>query len=222
MLSLRESQRAVLQSARLFTAIGETDLDSLLACLGARLVQAERDSFLLRAGDSVHSLGLVLSGALHVSKENTEGERVLIAALSPGDCFAEALCCAGIAESPVSVVAAADSAVLLLDFQRLLHNCPRTCAFHTKLIENMLGMLAQKNLSLQGRMEVLGHKTLRRRILHYLQPLSAHPGSNVYIPFNREELAEYLCVDRSALSHELGRMKQDGLLDYHKNCFRLL
>lgn len=213
----------VLKSVRLFEGIDECELASLLACLGGRVLHAKKDEFVLLAGDKATHIGILLQGALHVIKEDSSGERILVAALTPGSFFAEALCCAGVEHSPVSVAAQTDSAIMLLEFQKILRTCESSCAFHTRLIKNMLFVIAEKNLMLQSRLEFLGKRTLRMKILGYLESYATEQGrQNIMIPLNREELADFFCVDRSALSHELARMKKDGVLDYHKNCFRLL
>lgn len=174
------------------------------------------------AGDKPEWIGLVLEGQTYIEKEDIEGRRSLVACIEPGEMFAEALCCAGVQESPVSVCAATETQVLLLRFERILHTCPAACAHHAQLLQNMLRILARKNLYLQGRMELLGIRSLRERILRYLENTVPEKGKTIAIPFNREELADYLGAERSALSHELSRMKKDGILDYWKNQFMLL
>lgn len=206
----------------LFDNIEEHSLQAMLSCLGARSVRYPKDGYILLAGDPVDHIGVLLEGAAYIVKETADGERSILATLSAGDYFAEALCCAGVTESPVSVIATADSTVLLLEFRRILRTCPSSCGFHAQLIENMLRILAHKNLLLQGRMDILGKKTLRHKVLRYLQSIPAAQDGTIVIPLNREELADYLCTDRSALSHELARMKKDGWIDYHKNRFTLL
>lgn len=212
----------VLEKVKLFNDIDEKNLYSILTCLDGKLRDYKKDEFIFRAGDEVNHIGVILIGSAHVLKENIEGDRTIMSILEEGDYFAEALCCAGVKESPVSVQTCSDAAVLLLDFSRILRTCSNSCAFHTKLIENMLYVLADKNITLQNRMEVISQKSLRAKILNYLQAVAQKQGRSMKIPFNREELADFLCVDRSSLSHELSRMKQDGIIDFHKNKFQLL
>jgi len=142
-----------------------------------------------------------------------------MAAVTPGEIFAEALCCADVLKSPVTVIADTDSIVMFLSFSRILHICPNSCFFHTKLIENMLRLIADKNLQIQSRMEIVGLKSVRAKVTRYLESFKPKQGQGFAIPFNREELADFLCVERSALSHELARMKKDGLIEYRKNEF---
>jgi len=210
------------KTASLFRQIPEADLAALLTCIGARAVPYARDACLLMAGDRPCFIGVLLTGTAQIVRESADGSRTIIAALSAGDYFAEALCCAGVDESPVSVFATADSLVLQLAFEKMVCPCTKACGFHAQLTKNMLSILAQKNIFLQSRMEALSQKTLRRKILTYLTSMAGQQGDNFAIPLNREELADYLCADRSSLSHELMRMKKDGLIDYKKNQFTLL
>lgn len=211
--------REVIHSVGLFNGVDAAELNTLLTCLGAVIEPVNKGGIILLAGDKPQQVGIVLSGLLHITREEEDGTRSLLAAITPGGIFAEALCCAGVLESPVTVAADTDSVVMLLKFTRILHTCPNACPFHGKLIENMLGLIARKNLQLQSRMEMVGLKSVRAKIMRYLKSFTPTPGQVFTLPFNREELADFLCIDRSALSHELMRMKKEGLIDYHKNKF---
>ena len=212
----------VVKTVAFFENIDFCDLEAMLDCLGAQIMDYKKGAIILMAGDKPAHIGFVLAGQLHILREDADGNRLLLAAVSPGDFFAEALCCAGVAESPVTVVADTDSTVMRLGFQKILHTCPNSCPFHTKLIENMLKLIANKNLQLQSRMEIVSLKSVRAKALSYLKSFVPEQGRKITIPFNREKLADFLCVERSALSHELMKMKADGLIDYHKNKFELL
>jgi len=209
----------ILKTVPLFKGIGESELDAMLQCIGAEERNVQKSDFVLFAGDKVRHIGIVLSGQLHILHENFDGKRSLIAALMPGEIYAEVSCCADIKESPVSVMAKTDAAILTLDFPHVIRPCSNACGFHGKLIENMLRVVANKNLHLQNRMEIVSMKSVRDKVLHYLESFVPKQGPNIVIPFNREELASFLCVERSALSHELARMKADGLIEYRKNQF---
>lgn len=212
----------VLKNVSLFEGINPDERASMLACLGVRLAAYEKGEQLLTAGERPEYIGIVLAGQLHVLKEDIDGSRTLLATLTESDLFAEALCCAELEESPVTVLAATDATVMLLQFSRILNTCPNSCAFHQRLVANMLRVVARKNLYLQNRMELVRTRSIRAKVLEYLKGFARKQGGTITIPLNREEMADYLCVERSALSHELARMKRDGLLDYHKNSFTLL
>ena len=211
----------LIRSVALFKGLELPELETMLACIGAEMKSVRKGGIVLLAGDEPRQVGLVLEGLLHVIREDYNGNRSLLAAAAPGDLFAEALCCAEVSESPVTVTARADSVVELLSFARIISTCPNSCAFHTKLISNMLGLIAGKNLSLQSRMEIVSLKSVRAKVKRYLETLVPAQGRNITIPFNREELADFLCVERSALSHELAKMRKDGLIEYRKNRFVL-
>ena len=206
----------------LFKNVSDNELQSMLDCLGAEIKAVSKNNIILFTGEKPLHIGIVLSGTLHIVKEDYDGSRALITAATSGEIYAEALCCAGVDESPVAVIACEDTTVMLLKFDRILHTCPNSCIFHQKLIENMLNLLANKSLYLQNRMEILSIKSIRIKVLRYLESFTSKQGRDIAIPFNREELADYLCVERSALSHELSKMKKDGLIDYKKNRFVLL
>ena len=211
----------ILRSVKLFGGIDATGLDSMLDCVDARTRAYRKGRIILLAGDKPQHIGIVLNGQLHIVREDYDGNRSLIAVLAPGDIFAEALCFAAVEESPVTVIAEQDSSVLLLSYERIINTCPNSCSFHREFIRNMLELIAVKNLRLQSHMEILSLKSIRAKVMLFFESFAAKRGREITIPLNREEMADYLCVERSALSHELARMKRDGLIEYKKNRFLL-
>lgn len=209
----------VLRASGLFAGMDEAALAHTLHCLGAELRCAGKNEILLLAGERPRHVGIVLSGQIHVVREDYDGNRVLVAAVGRSGIFAEALCCAGVEESPVTALAGEASVVLLLPFDRILRVCTNACTNHQTLIEQMLRLVAQKNLFLQTRMELITMKSIRAKVMRYLEAQMPKQGRELTLPLNREELADYLCVERSALSHALAKMKQEGLIDYRKNRF---
>ena len=210
-----------LKQAALFKDIATADFEKMFSCLGAEIKNVDKAETILFTGDNPCFVGIVLSGQFHIVREDYDGNNTLIAVASPGEIFAESLCCAGIEESPVTVFAAENATVMLIKFNRILHTCSHLCAFHEKLIENMLKLIAKKNLFLQSRMEIMAIKSVRDKVLRYLESFTLQQGRSIVIPLNREGMANYLCVERSALSYELSKMKKDGLIDYRKNHFVL-
>ena len=211
-----------LKSVGLFHGIGTAELETLLNCIGAEIKNVGKGEIILLAGDRPRHVGIVLTGQFHITREDYDGNRSLVAAVTPGEIFAEAMCCAGVSESPVTVTAGDESDVMLMNFSRIPRVCPNSCPFHARLIENMLSLVAKKNILLQSRMEIISLKSIRAKVLRYLESFAPKQGEKIAIPFNREEMADFLCVERSALSHELARMKKDGLIDYRKNIFTRL
>ena len=212
----------VLARCPLFRGIGAEELPGLLDCMGAVPRQVRRGETVLAAGGPATHLGVVLSGRVQVSRLTAEGQRIVMGELGPGQLFAESFACARAEALPVTAAAAADGAVLLLDSRRLAAPCSAACAFHARLISNLLSVLADKNLFLAGKVEHLAGRTIRERLLSYLEELSARTGRDaVTVPFDRQALADYLCVDRSALSRTIGQLTREGVLEAERNRFVL-
>ncbi|MGI5970774.1 MAG: Crp/Fnr family transcriptional regulator [Oscillospiraceae bacterium] len=213
----------VLSSVRLFEGIGEAELGQLLNCLAAKPAHYEKNEFIFMAGDMPSSFGIVLSGQVQVFQEDFFGNRSILSSLSVGDLFAESFACAEIESLPVSVVAAAESELLFIDFRALSSPCGSACSFHRRLIQNLLGIIAMKNINLTQKIEFISKRTTREKLMAYLSFEAKKAGSSAFsIPFNRQELADFLSVDRSAMSAELSRMRNEGILKYRKNQFELL
>ncbi|MDR1650890.1 MAG: Crp/Fnr family transcriptional regulator, partial [Synergistaceae bacterium] len=165
---------------------------------------------------------VVIGGSVHIVKCDVWGNNNVIAAISDGETFAEAVVCGGVGILPVSVVAAADSKIMFFDFQRVVMTCPSACVFHAMLIRNMIASFARKNIMLTGKMEHITKRTTREKLLSYLFEQSRlRGGSSFEIPFDRQGLADYLSVERSALSAEMSRLKSEGVIDYRKSHFEI-
>jgi CRP-like cAMP-binding protein len=207
----------------LFDGIAPDALTTLLGCLSARRQVYDKGEFIFVEGDAVGDVGVVLSGSVHVVKEDYWGSRVILALIGEGGLFAEAFSAAGTEKLPVSVVAAGSAEVLFIDCRKICRTCPNACSFHAKLVSNMLKILADKNVSLTEKLEHITRKTTREKLLSYLSSQAKRAGSPVFaIPFNRQELADYLSVERSAMSYELGKLRDEGVIAYRKNDFELL
>ena len=171
----------IIKTVSLFKGVNEEELQSMLECLGAEIKTVSKNNIILLTGEKPLHIGIVLSGMLHIVKEDYDGNRTLITAAPPGEIYAEALCCANVEESPVTVIACEDTTIMLLRFDRILHTCPNSCIFHQKLIENMLNLLANKNLYLQNRMEIISIKSIRVKVLRYLESFASKQGRNITI-----------------------------------------
>lgn len=212
----------ILKKVPLFSGLEACELESLLGCLSAVKRSYKKNTFILRAGDEVRSLGIVLAGEIQICREDASGSRIILASLGAGSLFAEAFVCSNTKILPVTVLSAAESSILFVDYRRIITTCPAACPFHTRIIQNMLAILADKNILLSRKIEHISQRTTREKLLSYLQAVSAEKHSREFsIPFNRQELADYLCVDRSAMSAALSKMQEEGLLSYSKNRFAL-
>ena len=213
---------SVIRSARLFAGISGEELASMLACLEPREVHIPKDSFLLRAGDTAESFGLVLSGSVLMIQEDIWGNRNILSRAGAGQTYAAAYACATGSVLNVSVLAETPVNAMLLNVRRILNRCPSACAHHNRIIRNLLEELAGKNLRLGEKLTHMGQRTTRAKLMSYLSAEAQRLGKYEFdIPFSRQQLADYLAVERSGLSLELGKMKRDGLLDFRKNHFIL-
>jgi CRP-like cAMP-binding protein len=211
---------ALLASSPLFRGISQDEIKSLLHCLKPTQRKAEKGAMLYRVGDQVHELGLVLSGSVSLESDDLWGNRTILDQVGPGRVFAETYACVPGEALMVNVVALEDTEVLFLDVGSLLQMCSSACGYHTKLIQNLLAIAAQKNLNLSRRSFHIALKSIRARVLSYLSFQAMQQGTrDFHIPYNRQQLADYLNVDRSALSAELSKMQKDGLLTVEKNHF---
>lgn len=214
---------AVLKSVPLFDMIARSELEQLLHCLHAKCKYYKRDQVLLMTGDPISTIGIVLKGRIQVLREDAAGNALLLTELGAGELYAETFVCAELARSPVTVRAASDCTVMAINYRRIVTVCPAACMFHARLIGNMLGLLSRKNLTLNERIELLSKRSTREKVLVYLAHQQELRGASCFtIPFTRQELADFLCVERSALSRELCRMRDEGVLRFTKSEFELL
>ena len=211
-----------IRSAPLFSGISEDELTAMLSCLRAEKKDFPKEAFLLRAGDTAESIGLVLSGSVLIIQEDIWGNRNILSKAGPGQTFAAAYACAPGSRLNVSVAAETPVTALFLNVKRILSLCPSACAHHSRIIRNLLGELAGKNLRFNEKLTHMGQRSTRAKIMSYLSAEAQRRGKYEFdIPFSRQQLADYLGVERSGLSLELGKMRKDGLLDFRKSHFTL-
>ena len=213
---------SVLRTSGIFSGISEEETEKMLHCLEVRPETFQKDEYILRAGDRVEAFGLVITGKVLIIQEDFWGNRNILAAVGAGHCFAETFACSPGAVLNVSVMAQTNVQVLFLNVKRILTTCPSTCSHHSRMIRNLLSELAEKNLRLNEKITHLGQRSRRAKILSYLSAEAQRHGNAEFdISFSRQQLADYLSVDRSGLSMELSRMQEEGLLEYRKNHFVL-
>ncbi len=218
-----EKYLELIKENALFDNIKEKDLLSLLACVRAKKKEFPKDALIILAGNEVREIGLILEGRGQIVEEDYHGHRNILTHLAPGDVFGEVFACAGVKSSPVSVVAETPVKALFLDFQRISNVCESACRFHSQLINNMLKVLAQKNIENNRKISCLGSRSIRSKVEIFLSSHMRKAGANPFlIPYSRADMADYLCVDRSALSFVLGEMRDAGLINFQKNKFELL
>lgn len=211
-----------LSKTPLFAGIAPQDIPTMLPCLGAYTKTYPKGSALFLTGDHLDVVGLVLQGSIRLESCDVWGNQNILDHIAPGQVFGEAYSCLPQQPLLVDILAGEESQVLFLQTSKVLHLCPQSCPFHQALLSNLLSVMAQKNLKLNHKIRHTTPKTIRARLLSYLSQQATEQGSHSFtIPFDRQQLADYLCVDRSALSHELGKMQKEGLLTFSRSQFQL-
>ena len=203
-----------LSQCPLFDGIEPSDLDSMIACLDGRTIDVPKSNPVFLEGAPARFIGVVLSGAVQVVREDYYGNRSIMTILQPGELFAEAFSFAGIETMPISVIAVKDSKVLLLDCRHVLTSCSNSCHFHSILLKNLIQGMAQKNLALSQKIRYMSQKSTKEKLMAYLLDQAKQHGSAEFvIPYDRQALADYLGVERSAMSAEIGKLKSSGQID---------
>lgn len=208
----------ILYRCPLFRGIKEDDIEGMLGCLSARKEMfASRDAVYLN-GDRIEEVGIVVEGEVQVVRDDFEGRRAILAHIGPGEVFGEAYGCLPDTELPVSVECVRDCTVLFLNYHKVLTTCDASCVFHQRLIENMVALLAAKNVRLNQKLECLEKRTTREKLLAYInQEQKRQKTSRIMLPFSKKDLADYLCVDRSGMMVELKKLRTEGILTVDKN-----
>lgn len=213
---------SVIRSSPLFSGVTETELVSVLACLNAEKTSFPKEAYLMHTGDTAEAIGLVLSGSVLIVQEDIWGNRQILSKAGSGQTFAAAFACAPGAVLNVSVVAETPVTVMFLNVKRILTMCTAACSHHSRIIRNLLGEMAGKNLMLGEKVSHMGQRTTRAKLMSYLSAQAQKHGAYEFdIPFSRQQLADYLAVERSGLSVELCKMRDAGLLEFHKSHFVL-
>ena len=213
----------VLRKCRLFDGIGDGELEKMLSCLGARIEYFDKKQTVFSEGSRATHIGIVLSGTVQVIQIDYYGNRNILMEAEASDMVAEAFACAEIETLPVDIVANEPCEVMFIDCSHILHTCSNNCGFHQQMIFNLMKYLAVKTIEFHKKLEITSKRTTREKLLAYLSVYAKKTGKKRFrIPFDRQELADYLEVDRSGLSAEIGKMKKEGIIDCNKNLFVLL
>lgn len=212
----------ILKYAKLFSGIGEDNIASMLDCLNASVQRFEKGSYVFRQGSYIRSIMLLAEGRLHIQKENYWGNLNILNEIRAGEMFGESYVAPDSGTLLNDIVAAENSVVLSLDTDRILSVCPVACPFHTQVIKNLFYAVSEKNRSLVQKLGYMSQRSTREKLLSYLSDEAENSNSNSFaIPFNRQQLADFLSVDRSAMSNELCKMRDEGMLSFNRNEFTL-
>ncbi len=213
---------SVIAESALFKDIDSCDIPGMLQCLSAIRKSYRKGDYVNRIGDVAVPLAMLLEGSIHINTEDYWGNQTILVEIRPGQIFAETYALTASVPLAVNAVALSDCTVLLMNASHILRTCSHSCAFHQTLIRNLTEILAFKNLMLTGKLEHMAQRSTRNKLLSYLSTQSIQSGSSTFeIPFNRQQLADYLAVDRSAMSSELSKLHKEGLLEFDKNRFTL-
>lgn len=211
-----------LSESELFAGIQENEIAAMLKCLSATTKNYKKGETIFRIGEHISSVALLLEGTVHIEREDYWGNLSILNKITAGDIFGEAYVMPGSEPMANNAVALKDCVVLFLDFQRILTVCTSACRFHTILIQNLFAVIAAKNRRLAQKLGHMSQRTTREKLLSYLSEQSMRTGQAAFdIPFNRQQLADFLSVDRSAMSNELCKMRDEGILTFERNHFIL-
>lgn len=210
----------LLGQSELFMGIEQKELEALLDCLKPMRRKYRKGEYVYRAGESIRHMGFILEGSVNIERNDIWGNQSLLGRVEAGEVFGETYACVPGEVLMVDVAAVEACDILFLDMGKLLKTCSSACGFHNRLIQNLVGVMAAKNLKLSRKINDTASKSIRGRLLSYLSHQVVKQGAYQFeIPFNRQQLADYLGVDRSAMSNELSKMQREGLIEYRKNWF---
>lgn len=214
---------SILQKTALFSGVEAEDLGPLLGCMQARVEEISKGEPVFLEGDEAGFIGLVLEGAVQIVRDDYYGVRSVLAYGAVGDLFAETYACSPIETMPVSGYAVKDSKVMFFSCRKMLTVCSNACRFHNQIVKNLLQVVAEKNVSLSQKIQFMSQKTTKEKLMAYLLDQAKRNGGPEFtIPFDRQALADYLGVERSAMSAELGKLQKNGVLITTGSRFKLL
>ena len=213
----------VLKKCPLFNDIGEENLMRMLECMGARVISFDKKYTILAEGYPAKHIGIMLSGSAKTVQVDYYGNRSIVSGVEEADIFGDAFACAELKSVPVDIIADEPSEVMLIECDHILHTCSNNCGFHQQLIFNLMKELAIKNITLHQRIEVTSKRSTREKLMTYLMMQAKRANSSSFdIPFDRQELADYLEVDRSGLSAEISKLRSEGIIESSRKHFELL
>lgn len=212
-----------IKTSPVFFGMSDNELKGLLECFNARVRKYEKEEMIIRQGDIISNIYLILDGAVNIEKDSYWGRRIIISRLGKNENLALSFVGSKNVESSVDAITVDETLVLILGYEKCTSMCQNACTRHKVLINNLFQILSKENIELIQKIENVSQKTIRDKLLTYLSNEAQKNHSNNFnIKFNRQDLADYLNVDRSAMSFELSKLQKEGLLKYNKNNFELL
>ena len=212
-----------LKRTQLFSGIGDNEIATMLNCLQARLLTFKKGDYVFREGEHLDNITVLLAGKLLVQHDDFWGNRNIVTVIRVGEMFGEAYVAPESGSLLNDVIAEEDSIVIFFDIKRILTVCSTACRFHSMVVQNLFFSISEKNRKLVQKIGHMSKRSTRAKLLSYLsEEAKRHNNRHFMIPFSRQQLADFLCVDRSAMSNELCKMRDEGLLKFDKNEFTLL
>ncbi len=213
----------ILKKAQLFAGVSDDEIVEMLSCLDARLCKYKKGEYVFRQGEHLNHITVLVEGELHIQKDDYWGNRSIINRVDVGEMFGEAYIARESEAILNDVVAMEDSAVVFFDVKRIITVCASSCRFHSMVVQNLFFAISDKNRKLVQKIGHISKRSTREKLISYLSEEAKRQNSASFIiPFNRQQLADFLSVDRSAMSNELCKMRDEGLLEFHKSTFKLL
>ena len=213
----------ILKNTKLFSGVEDTDILTMTGCLNAQIKSYKKGDYIFRQGDVLEYLCIVLEGCVHIQTDDYWGNRTIISEINVSEMFSESYAVYGSTKALNDAVTVKDSVVAFFNVDRIMTVCSNGCRFHSMVTKNLLISLTHKNRQLIQKLTHITKRSTREKLLSYLSAQSKLYNSNSFsIPFNRQQLADYLSVDRSAMSNELCKMRDEGLIEFQKNNFTLL
>ena len=223
MQKLIKSNVQALLKLPLFSEIKEDDLLVMLDCLGAFIKDYKKDEYIYLCNEDIESIGIILSGKVQMIREDMWGNKTILVNMISPELFGETSTCGSSMNATVSFEAVEESTILFVPFKKVMNSCPVTCEYHHKVIKNMVTLIADKNVRLMQKIDVTSKKTLREKIAAYLTLQAEKYNSMEFnLDMGRVQFAHYLNADRSAVTRELNQMAEEGLIEFHKNSFRII
>ena len=213
----------ILSKTKLFSGVSKEDVESMLGCLNAKLYDYKKGDYVFRQGEHLSNITILVKGSLHIQKDDYWGNRAIVNRVAIGEMFGEAYIAPESGHLLNDVVAVEDSLVIFFDVKRIITVCSSACRFHSMVVHNLFFAISEKNRKLVQKLGHISKRTTREKLISYLSEESKkHNSPSFTIPFNRQQLADFLSVDRSAMSNELCKMRDEGLLEFERNQFKLL
>ena len=213
----------ILKRTQLFSGVSDSEISAMLNCLQTRLLTFKKGEYIYREGQHLDHISVLVKGKLLVQHDDFWGNRNIINVIHIGDMFGEAYVAPESSMLHNDVVAEEDSAVIFFNVRKILTVCSTACRFHSMVIQNLFFAISEKNRKLVQKIGHMSKRSTRAKLLSYLSDeAKRHNSSHFTIPFTRQQLADFLCVDRSAMSNELCKMRDEGILEFEKNQFTLL